>query len=135
MKTLQQLSNNDTENKLAHITTLLNKAEEKGKESLSIKFIHSLRIQCIMKAYFPYDLPREIFERKLSIFYNIEEKNLVLNKQEQDLIDMFKRAYENIIDGKTNSFDLVDKKFKNYRYKLWINKEDEDGFKTVRRKR
>lgn len=145
MKTLRQLSLSSDEKKEEHINTLLNKAEEKKDETYGMKKVHSIRIDCIMVAYYSFNPPKDLFQRKLKIFYDVNKinadengmttENKIITENEKVFMEKYTRALEEVRRNNLSLFDSVDYEFKRYRFLEWKKKEDALEWKTVQRKR
>lgn len=122
--------------KIEHIDNLLEKAKIKNEEELDVKYIHSLRIDCIFLAYFGHETPSYLYERKMEIFPEIIDEKIVTNEK-RTYFDGYRRAREILLADCTNTvlYDITDKEFHQYRYDAWKKKENQKGWNYVEKKR
>lgn len=108
----------DSEKK-QHILYLLKRKNEipsvKNTKPQFLQLIHCIRTLCIIKAYFPYNNDYD---------FDIDNHpgwDDFMTPQERILLNDFKCALEEIKKNRnTRKFDIVDRKFGDYRYNKWI---------------
>jgi hypothetical protein len=106
-----------------HVQSLIKRKETNPQDSQKPQFIqllHKIRTLCIIRAYFPKD------SRYNYLFLDIHTKshpgwNDLMTDYERTLLNDFYEAFLDIESRRnTRKFDIVDKKFGDYRYEKWL---------------
>lgn len=106
-----------------HVRSLINRKETNPKDSQKPQFIqllHKIRTFCIIRAYFPENHEYD------DLFTDIHSKthpgwNDLMTDFERTLLNDFYNALLDIERSRnTRKFDIVDKKFGDYRYEKWL---------------
>jgi|LakMenEpi03Aug12_release.lakeMendotaPanAssembly.Ray.scaffolds.fasta_scaffold47435_5 hypothetical protein len=119
----QNVKSKSRSDKERHIQSLIKRKETNPQDSQKPQFIqllHKIRTMCIIKAYFPKDT------RYNDMFLDIHTKthpgwNDFMTDYERTLLNDFYLALLDIERyHNTRKFDVVDKKFGDYRYEKWL---------------